>query len=112
LPASALSLVIGALRTDTLPVRRAWSLAAVPLALIAGGCGGRANSAHDAASPEGGSAADARHEPLPDSPNVIIVLTDDQGYADVGVFGAQGLATPNLDRLAGRTAPSDWIPGR
>ena len=28
------------------------------------------------------------------------MLTDDQGYSDVGVFGAQGFTTPNLDRLA------------
>jgi arylsulfatase len=33
-------------------------------------------------------------------PNVVIIFTDDQGYADVGVFGARGFATPNLDRLA------------
>lgn len=33
-------------------------------------------------------------------PNVVIVFTDDQGYADVGVFGAKGFATPNIDRLA------------
>jgi len=33
-------------------------------------------------------------------PNIVIVFTDDQGYGDVGVFGAKGFATPNLDRLA------------
>ncbi|HAV63700.1 MAG TPA: arylsulfatase [Verrucomicrobiales bacterium] len=33
-------------------------------------------------------------------PNVVIIFTDDQGYADVGVFGAGGFKTPNLDRLA------------
>jgi len=33
-------------------------------------------------------------------PNIIIVLADDQGYGDVGVFGAQTFTTPNLDRLA------------
>ena len=33
-------------------------------------------------------------------PNVIIILTDDQGYGDVGVFGAKNFATPNLDGLA------------
>jgi arylsulfatase A len=33
-------------------------------------------------------------------PNLVIILTDDQGYADVGVFGAKGFRTPNLDRLA------------
>ena len=33
-------------------------------------------------------------------PNIVIIFTDDQGYADVGVFGARGFKTPNLDRLA------------
>ena len=37
-------------------------------------------------------------EPRP--PNIVIIFTDDQGYADVGVFGAKGFTTPNLDRLA------------
>jgi len=33
-------------------------------------------------------------------PNIIIILTDDQGYGDIGCFGAKGFSTPNLDRLA------------
>ena len=33
-------------------------------------------------------------------PNIVIIFTDDQGYADVGVFGARGFITPNLDRMA------------
>ncbi len=33
-------------------------------------------------------------------PNIVIIFADDQGYADVGVFGAKGFRTPNLDRMA------------
>lgn len=33
-------------------------------------------------------------------PNIVIIFTDDQGYGDVGVYGAKGFTTPNIDRLA------------
>lgn len=34
------------------------------------------------------------------SPNVVIIFCDDMAYADLGVYGAKGWTTPNLDRLA------------
>ena len=33
-------------------------------------------------------------------PNVIVILTDDQGYGDLGCMGSADLKTPNLDAIA------------
>lgn len=36
-----------------------------------------------------------------EKPNVVIILTDDQGYGDLGCMGSADLKTPNLDAIAG-----------
>lgn len=39
--------------------------------------------------------------PDPDRPpNFVVIFADDLGYADIGCFGAQGISTPNIDRMA------------
>lgn len=33
-------------------------------------------------------------------PNIVIIFTDDQGYGDLGSYGATDFTTPHLDRMA------------
>jgi arylsulfatase A len=35
-----------------------------------------------------------------DKPNVIFIIADDLGYADLGCYGQEKIKTPNIDRLA------------
>lgn len=39
-------------------------------------------------------------EPAPSQPNILVVLTDDQGWGDLGINGNSYIRTPNLDSLA------------
>ena len=34
------------------------------------------------------------------APNIVFILADDLGWADLGVYGATDFKTPHLDRLA------------
>ena len=42
------------------------------------------------------ASAQTTHRP----PNILHFLADDLGYDDIACFGAKGIATPNLDRMA------------
>lgn len=39
-------------------------------------------------------------QPDASRPNVVLIITDDVGYGDIGSYGAPDIRTPNIDRLA------------
>ncbi len=42
-----------------------------------------------------------------DRPNIVVILTDDQGWGDLSIHGNTALSTPNIDRLAREGAQFD-----
>ena len=48
--------------------------------------------------------ASANSNAAPDSrPNIVVIITDDMGYGDLGVHGNPKIKTPNLDRFASQS---------
>ncbi len=48
-----------------------------------------------------GNDAGDENNSVQDQPlNIVLIFTDDQGYQDLGVFGAEGYTTPHLDQMA------------
>ena len=41
-------------------------------------------------------------QPASRPPNIIFILADDLGYADVSCYGRRDFTTPNIDRIAAR----------
>ncbi len=60
------------------------------MGLVLGACGS-----------EGGTGSQQDASALP---NIVLVFTDDQGWADIGLQGAEGFETPFIDQLAAEGA--------
>jgi arylsulfatase A-like enzyme len=46
----------------------------------------------------------AEAEPVKKKPNIVLIVADDLGYADIGVHGCRDLPTPHIDSLANNGA--------
>src|SRR5262245_65383239 len=44
----------------------------------------------------------AHAQPAAKPPNIVFILADDLGYADVSCYGRRDFITPNIDRIAAR----------
>ncbi len=66
--------------------------------LVTASCGGPAAPT----STTGGATAVAAPTPTPrpGPPDIVVILADDMGWGDLGVYGHPVIGTPNIDRLA------------
>lgn len=86
-------------------IRGRWA-AGVFAALTLASCGGPAGP-----SPSGSAAGAAPAAPVPTPrpgpPDIVVILADDLGYGDLGVYGHPLTRTPNIDGLAAGGARFD-----
>jgi arylsulfatase A-like enzyme len=45
--------------------------------------------------------------PVESKPNIVLIITDDQGYGDLGIHGNKDIRTPNIDGLGAKSCRID-----
>ena len=51
-----------------------------------------------------GANSAALAQPEPQKPNIVFIIADDMGYADLSCNGRRDFVTPNIDRIAAQGA--------
>ena len=71
-----------------LSIRPLYLIVSLGLLIISAACSGPEGKKNESASLQA------------DRPNIVLIVSDDQGYHDLGCYGATDVKTPTLDRLA------------